>query len=179
MASIYEIEEWSGASGDKWQLNKVVFYATNGKYYYCIKAHNRSYDGSVKPDYANSIHWAGHTTFDNKAISHFFWVPSYAPSISSEPKVKSVKFGDGYEQRTPEHISSSLISLSLAFDKRSEEEATAIAHFLHTRGAHEAFVFTPPSPYGSAKKFICKKWDTSVEFEGSYSVKATFEEVVE
>ena len=46
MGSIYEIEEWSGASGDKWQLNKVVFYATNGKYYYCIRAHNRSYDGS-------------------------------------------------------------------------------------------------------------------------------------
>tara|TARA_Y100000588_G_scaffold383843_1_gene473986 strand:+ start:577 stop:1083 length:507 start_codon:yes stop_codon:yes gene_type:complete len=168
MASIYEIPSWNNGT---WSLNNIVIHG--GRYYY-----NTNECSNCTPA-LHSSEWGGWSQFGNAWVPHFFWVPSYAPSISSEPKVKSVKFGDGYEQRTPEHISSSLISLSLAFDKRSEEEATAIAHFLHTRGAHEAFVFTPPSPYGSAKKFICKKWDTSVEFEGSYSVKATFEEVVE
>ena len=69
--------------------------------------------------------------------------------------------------------------MNLSFEKRSEAEATAIAHFLHTRGGHQAFVFLPPKPYSSMKKFVCRKWDLSVEFEGSYAVKATFEEVVE
>ncbi len=179
MGSIYEIEEWSGASGDKWQLNKVVFYATNGKYYYCIRAHNRSYDGSVKPDYANSIHWAGHTTFDNKAISHFFWVPSYSPTISTEPTVKTVRFGDGYEQRTPDGINSNLLKISLNYDNRDEAETTAISHFLHQRGGSEAFVYLPPAPYSSMKKFVCRKWDVTMNFDNNYSIKVDLEEVVE
>ena len=181
MGSIYEIEEWSGASGDKWQLNEVVLYAANGKHYYAIKSHNRSYDGTVNPSYANSAHWGGNTAYGsaNEIIPHFFWIPSYAPSINSEPTVNIVKFGDGYEQRSPENINSNLLKVSLSFDKRDEAETKAISHFLHQRGAQEAFAFTPPSPYGSMKKFVCRSWDVTMNFQNNYSISATFEEVVD
>jgi len=178
MGSIYEIEEWSGASGDKWQLNEVVLYAANGKHYYAIKSHNRSYDGTVNPSYANSAHWGGHTTYNNATIPHFFWIADYGAGISSEPQVDVIQFGDGYEQRTPQNISADLLKLDLSFNNRDEKEATAIAHFLHTRGAKEAFAFTPPSPYGSIRKFICRSWDVTMAFHNNFSIKASFEEVV-
>ena len=92
-------------------------------------------------------------------------VPDRGLSRSSTPKIRSAKFGDGYEQRTPQGISNNLLKLGVSFDKRDEAEATAIAHFLHARGAKEAFAFLPPSPYGSMKKFVCRSWDVSMEFQ--------------
>lgn len=170
MASIYEIPEWTNIN---WAINDICSHGTTVKrFYYNLR-------GGYATPFVGSSDWGGYTTYDNKIIPHFFWIPSYAPSINSEPKVSVVKFGDGYEQRSPENISSNLIKLNLSFDKRNEKEATAIAHFLHARGAQESFAFTPPSPYGSMKKFVCRSWDVTMNFEDNYSISASFEEVVD
>jgi phage-related protein len=175
MASIYDSTVWTSNSGP-WTVGQIFLYLE--KYYYCTQAHT-----AAQTPAADSQYWGGYKSMSiggvNKPIPHFYWVPSYAPSISSEPKVRSIKFGDGYEQRTPEGINNDLLSISLGFDNRKETEATEIAHFLHIRKAHEAFAFLPPKPYSSMKRFVCRKWDLSVEFEGTYSLKATFEEVAE
>ena len=123
--------------------------------------------------------WGGNITFDNKTIPHFFWIPNYSPSISTDPTVRTIKFGDGYEQRTPEGINTRLLKVSLVFDKRNEAETTAISHFLHQRGGSEAFAYLPPSPYSSMKKFVCRSWDVTMNFENNYSIKVDLEEVVE
>ena len=169
MASIYEISTWvSGTVADK---NAVYFYSD--RYYYSLN------DANHDTPSLGAGKWGGHTTYNNKTVPHFFWIPSYTASVSTEPQVDVIKFGDGYEQRTPQNISSELIKISLSFDKRDEKEVSAIAHFLHTRGAQEAFAFTPPSPYGSVKLFVCRSWDVTMNFKDNFSVKATFEEVVE
>ena len=93
--------------------------------------------------------------------------------------MRTIKFGDGYEQRTPEGINTRLLKVSLVFDKRNEAETTAISHFLHQRGGSEAFAYLPPSPYSSMKKFVCRSWDVTMNFENNYSIKVDLEEVVE
>ena len=170
MASIYEIETFTTAH--VWYINDVTLNSADGRIYYAIKQQNNT------PS-LTSTDWGGWTTYNNVTVPHFFWIPSYAPTIASEPKVEVIKFGDGYEQRTPQGISANLITLDIVFDKRDEAETTAISHFLNTRGATEAFAFMPPSPYASMKKFVCRKWDVTMNFEGNYSIKCTFEEVVE
>ena len=169
MASIYEISTW--VNGTVASKNAVYFYSD--RYYYS------SNDANHDTPSLGAAKWGGYTTYNNKTVPHFFWIPSYTASVSTEPQVDVIKFGDGYEQRTPQNISSELIKISLSFDKRDEKEVSAIAHFLHTRGAQEAFAFTPPSPYGSVKLFVCRSWDVTMNFKDNFSVKATFEEVVE
>ena len=175
MASIYEIPNWSASV--TYSKNSIAYdsHATGAEYYYVI---SESVTSSTKP-HNDSTNWGGHTTYNNKKVPHFFWVPSYTASISTEPQVEVIKFGDGYEQRTPQNVNSELIKISLGFDKRGEKETTAIAHFLNIRAAQEAFAFTPPSPYGSTKLFVCRSWDVTMNFEDNYSIKANFEEVVE
>jgi phage-related protein len=168
MASIYEIPNWSG--GITASKNDVYFHLSN--HFYSLESSN------TETPSVGASKWGGVTTFDNKVIPHFFWIPSYAPTISTEPTVKSVRFGDGYEQRTPEGLSTRLLKVALTFDKRSEKETTAISHFLHERGGAEAFAYLPPSPYSSMKKFICRKWDVTMNFENNYSIKVDLEEVV-
>ena len=170
MASIYEIETFTTAH--VWYINDVTFNSADSRAYYAVKQQNNT------PSLA-STDWGGWITYDNKTIPHFFWTPSYSPTFNNEPTVRSVKFGDGYEQRTPEGINSNLLKVSLNFDKRAEKEATAIAHFLHARGGAESFAYLPPSPYSSMKKFVCRKWDVAMTFDNNYAIKVDLEEVVE
>jgi len=173
MASIYEISAYNSGTFSK---NDIVSYTSGGVTTFWYSLVNGSITSN--PTLTNTS-WGGYTTYNAKTIPHFFWIPSYAPSISSDPKVSVVKFGDGYEQRTKTSLNNDLIQLDLTFDKRDEKEATAIAHFLHVRGAQEAFAFLPPSPYSSMKKFICRNWDVSMTFDNNYTVKVKLEEVIE
>ena len=168
MASIYEIPNWSG--GITASKNDVYFHTS--KHFYSLESSN------TETPSTGAAKWGGYTTYNNATIPHFFWVPDYGTSVSSEPQVDVIQFGDGYEQRAPQNISADLLKVDVSFDNRDEKEVTAMAHFLHTRGAKDAFAFTPPSPYGSMKKFVCRTWDVSMNFHNNFSLKASFEEVV-
>ena len=135
MASIYEIENFTTTKA--WKVNEITYH--NNRYWYSIQRSNNT-------PFVGSSDWGGWTTFDNKEISHFFWIPSYSPTISTEPTIRSVKFGDGYEQRTPDGVNARLLKVSLSFNNRDEKETTAISHFLHERGGSESFAYLPPSP---------------------------------
>lgn len=192
MASIYDIATYD-PSKNTYVENEIVHCgeclnsdpaSASGRFYYNL-GYSIAVGGNtngLRPEVTDGhTYWGGYTPYGttNTIIPHFFWIPSYAPSITSEPKVDVIEFGDGYEQRTPQGISNALLSISLNFEKRNEAEAEAIAHFLHARGAKEAFAFLPPSPYASMKKFVCKSWDVSLNFQDNYTIQATFREVVE
>jgi len=90
-------------------------------------------------------------------------------------------FGTGYEERIPDGIFNTLISLSVSFDLRNETETTAILHFLRTRKGSESFIVQNlPQPYadipegGYRKKFICDNFSSTFSFHNNYSIKATF-----
>ena len=102
--------------------------------------------------------------------------PDKMMTSSSTPSILLAKFGDGYEQRLQDGINNDLLTLSVTFDKRNELETTAINHFLNQRKGAEAFVFTPPAPFATAAKFICKSFNTNYVFFDNYTVSATFEQ---
>ena len=86
MGSIYEISTWTG--GTVASKNSVYLYL--GKHFYSLN------DANVDTPNVGAAKWGGVTTFDNKEVPHFFWIPSYSPTISTEPAVRTLKFGDGY-----------------------------------------------------------------------------------
>jgi len=168
--SIYDnIDDWS--SGDTYYKNYIVF--SDNLYHYLI---SDSSSGTAVP-ISDAVNWGGTTNFNGTRMPSFIWDPSYNQSTKIQPKVLSVKFGDGYEQRIKDGINNDLLSLSLTFQKRSSVETTAINHFLSERKGAESFVFTPPAPFATANKFICKSFSTNYVFYDNYTVTATFNQV--
>ena len=97
--------------------------------------------------------------------------------VSHAPRVKSIKFGDGYEQRIKDGIHNDLIQISLAFEGRGIKESTAILHFLESRLGKDFFFFTPPSPYNTRRKFTCKSFSSNIVSQGVLNISAGFDQV--
>lgn len=178
MASIYNIDKWdedySDTYGD-YRTYDIVKYGED--FYYCILDHTS--DTNKSPT-VGSIHWNGVTTITAAGITrawpYFFWAPAYNVSTTHQPRLLSVSFGDGYEQRMPDGLNHDILEFSLVFDKRDAKEATSIIHFLAAREGYKAFYFKPPQPYGVVKKFVCKSWNSALVYDNNYTVNATFSE---
>ena len=82
--------------------------------------------------------------------------------VSHQPKVRAVKFGDGYEQRTAAGLNSDPQMWSLIADKRLGEDVGAVYDFLKARGGHEAFFWTPPGETVT-RVFVCRGWKKTLE----------------
>lgn len=108
---------------------------------------------------------------------HFFFSPSYGITTTIEPKIMSIKFGDGYEQRIQDGINNSLLKIDLSFDLRSAAESAAIIHFLNSRAGAESFLFTPVEPYATLRNFVCRSWSHTLIFYENNSIRASFEQV--
>jgi len=95
--------------------------------------------------------------------------------VESEPRVKSVAFGDGYEQRRPDGINNDLKKYSIALS-RKHAEAQEVERFLARHGGAAAFLWTPPFQ-AQAIRVVCRKWSTSVKLIWT-EFSAEFEQVV-
>ncbi len=165
----------------------------NGSFYYA-KKHIANCPTCV-PEHAANNWWSGYAQDQlNWWYPHFTWVASYDSSVDLQPRVRVVKYGNKVvEQRLKDGLNSDLISLSLKFDKRGIDEATAISHFLHKRGGAEPFIFNAPAPFNlppppsigdndlSGRKdrrlFLCKNWTCTYNFQNNYTISATFSEI--
>lgn len=106
--------------------------------------------------------------------------PAYTASKSSEPKVRTTKFGDGYEQRVsfglPTHNNPKEYALTF---KVKDADASTIETFLDARAADAAsFDFTPPGSTTPAK-FVCASWNRSFVGTNWNEITATFRQVFE
>ena len=183
--SIYNVTPW--VSGDSYTKDDVVMRITyldgttnavpkEVKYYYALQ----STSGSTAPENDTS-NWGGYTTINEEERPNFLWTPSYNVSTKHNPRVNVVKFGNGYEQRNPDGLFSSLIQMDLTFDKRSEKEAAAILHFLKVRKGVKSFVFqnlpdlyADPINEGFQKRFVCATFNSTFVFFNNYTVTAAF-----
>ena len=173
--SIYNVPSYTDSSSQKYAADDIVKHGEY--YYYCIQAHNNS-DGAQTPS-NTSTYWNGTTNFGSAGtLPYFFWRPSYNYSLKFEPRNRVITFGDGYEQRASDGIQNNLMIIDLQFETRGEDEATAILHFFHSRNGSEAFVFYPPKPYNVPKKFRSPNWDMGVSFQGNFSIRSTFTEII-
>lgn len=185
MPSIYNIDDYK--TGYQYAENDIVYQKVNigstgipknVNYYYALKSFTNQSPPSSVP--FNNQYWGGYTSVNGKQTPNFIWTASYNLSVSHNPKVNSVSFGNGYEQRNPDGLFTGLIKLDASFEMRSEKEASAIIHFLKSRKGVESFtILNLPPIYADGaykKRFICPSFNTNFTFHNNYSVKASFVE---
>lgn len=100
-------------------------------------------------------------------MSTFSWTPDIGATEERAPRIHSVQFGDGYEQRAPDGINADLRKRSLSFTARSSAEALAILAFLEAQGGTASFDYTHPGD--SSRKYVCKSWKVT---DTGYLIKA-------
>ncbi|MAF24952.1 hypothetical protein CL634_05190 [bacterium] len=110
-------------------------------------------------------------------VPYFVWKSSYNVQVSHQPRIQTIQFGDGYEQRLKDGINNNKLSFNLSFEGRTQNEATAILHFLNDKEGYASFYFKTPPPYSLIKKFVCKQFNSSFIYEDNYNVQCTLEEV--
>jgi len=72
-------------------------------------------------------------------------VPSFPIQKQTTPKVRTVVFGDGFQQRLTYGLNQNPEIYSLSFDNITEEESDVLEAFLRTvSDTQESFNFTPP-----------------------------------
>jgi len=171
MASIYNISSYKADS--TYNTNDIV--SSNGLFYYSKVDSNSGNTPSV-----TSASWGGTInievggTYTEKP--YFFWSPSYGASVTQQPRIQEIQFGDGYKQRIADGVHNNLLELNLGFNNKSQKEATAIVHFLSSKEGHQPFYFKAIAPYSVIKKFVCTNWSTVMEYEDNHNVALTFEE---
>lgn len=166
MNSIFSTPDWDMALAYK--KHSFVTYSDGLIYYALI-------DIAAGSEW-NSNNWGGTTFEGGKYAPQFIWKPSYNNNVIYSPRVLSIQFGDGYEQRVADGLNNNLITLDYNFDLRTSMEATAILHFLYNRKSTESFYFTPPAPYEEKLLFICKEWTHVESFYNNHSVRARFDQ---
>lgn len=110
-------------------------------------------------------------------MATFTWAADFGAARKSEPKIRSVKFGDGYEHRLSFGLNTNLKIWTLQFRARSNTEANQIEAFLDAREGVEFFDWTPPSGE-SGKKWICRSWSRQLDAYNLNTISTEFEQVV-
>lgn len=108
--------------------------------------------------------------------------PAYQPTYSvrkrSEPRIRTTKFGDGYQQRLTFGFNQNPKEWRLTFVVR-DADADIIEAFLDARAADAAsFDWAPPGSSVSYK-WICPAWDRELFSPTHSQIDVTFQQVFE
>lgn len=170
-------------SSKSYSKNDIVFTRDNigdsdipreTKYYYALM------DVPTGKAITATEYWGGYIDVGRGNKPYFLWTPAYNLSVNHQPRVNTVVFGNGYEQRGADGLFNNLIKLDVSFDMRNQAEARAIIHFLKSRRGFESFVIKNLPPiYADAnynKLFYCPNFNSNFTFHDNYTMKATFVE---
>ena len=105
----------------------------------------------------------------------FHWRPQNSSTASVSPKVRVIKFGDGYEQRIQDGINNNLRSYNVTFIGLFED-MTLIDEFLNRQGGIHSFLWREPNT-NKTITVVCRSW-SSTPNGAVKTISATFEEVV-
>lgn len=108
----------------------------------------------------------------------FTYTPDFGVRANIKPRVRSVSFGDGYQQRQANGINARNDTWDLQFQRRTNTEATAIMDFLAARAGVEAFDWTPPNE-ATAIRVVCSEWNKTLDRYNLNSVSCQFVRVYE
>ena len=110
-------------------------------------------------------------------MATFSYTASFPVTERSNPRVKTVSFGDGYETRLGFGLNRDPKSWNLVFSNRTDTERNNITAFLEARGGVESFDWT--DPHGTAAKYKCSNWSVDMPSYNKNTIRATFEQVFE
>ena len=105
----------------------------------------------------------------------FTYLPDIGADEEHQPRVNTVKFGDGYEQRTTDGLNTDLCVRKLIFSGRSAATNSAIIAFLKSQGGVTSFTYTHPNDV--ARQYVCRTWSFVDNDYTSQIVTAQFDEV--
>tara|TARA_R100001510_G_scaffold51394_1_gene51191 strand:- start:49 stop:390 length:342 start_codon:yes stop_codon:yes gene_type:complete len=104
--------------------------------------------------------------------------PTYNAQKTNKPNVRTVRFGDGYEQRLTLGLNQNPKVWSLTFEV-SETDADTIETFLDARASDNApFNWQPPGE-STTYRWVCDQWSKSIPYLNRATIQATFREVYE
>ena len=104
--------------------------------------------------------------------------PKYNYTISRQPAVNVISFGDGFEQRLTEGLNQNPVTLNLKFDLSQTDSTTAV-NFLNARITDGAsFTFLVPNE-NVTKNFVCLSYNTANPFLNRVTLTCSFREVFE
>ena len=107
-------------------------------------------------------------------MADWVWVESAGTALDEEPRIKSARFGDGYEQTAPDGINAEGQSWSVQFDGVENSIADEMIAFLRTYG-RVGFNYVPLWETQTIR-VICRKWRrTHGPDFGASGISATFE----
>ena len=99
---------------------------------------------------------------------------------ASKPKVHTMTFGDGYEQRLADGINNLAQTMSISFSTRPKAEIDDLVAFFESLGGVSKFRMTIDDTNGNETiKVICREWNQTWSYDNFYSLSATFERVYE
>lgn len=109
--------------------------------------------------------------------------PDYGAQKRSQPNLKIVKFGDGYEQRLKVGLHNDPKDWTLKWsnitDDGSSSEAQQIEAFLEARvDDGTVFQWSPPDTT-STYDFVCYSWSKEITYPNRATITAVFHEVFE
>lgn len=104
----------------------------------------------------------------------FNWPVKLGMKTDFSPRVISVRFGDGYEQRKPDGLNSQLEKYNINLSLKPEKAQQVLA-FLKRHGGVKSFLFQPVKN-NPVVAVVCKKWSSDL---GNIKalISAEFEEV--
>lgn len=105
--------------------------------------------------------------------------PDYGLTKQSEPVIRTVQFGDGYEQRISWGINQDPKGWNITWSNITNTDAAQIEAFLDARARDAAsFDWTPPDT-ATSYKWKCEKWEKSMTAFNRNTITATFKQVFE
>ena len=107
--------------------------------------------------------------------------PNYSPdqgaTMTRTPRIRSVKFGDGYEQRGLDGINANPQKWTLTWSGKAPSDAATIEAFLVAQGGVTSFTWTPPVSGAVSSNWVCRSWTRTRTGFTTETITATFEEV--
>ncbi len=106
---------------------------------------------------------------------------AFSPSVSEEPRVRRIKFGDGYEARVLDGLNPISMTTTIPWKNRTKLEATVLVDFFRRHGGHRWFWWVPPNEV-ARRKFVCPQWTLTRSTDSPahsprYDLSAQFYEV--
>ena len=105
--------------------------------------------------------------------------PSYGAQKRSEPVVRTVQFGDGYQARLSFGLNQNPKQWSLEWRNITEAQADTIETFLDARADDNASFDCSPPDDSNTYKWICPSWSKTLPYSNLANIQATFQEVFE
>ena len=105
-----------------------------------------------------------------------FWArPNIGGERNTEPRVQSVRFGDGYELRVRDGINTGPITWSGLVFTASFEEHDRQVKFIEDCAGVDSFAWVDPR--GEERRYVCRRWVARQAVPGVYELSCDFEEV--